>query len=188
MLAAVVTLEAANVSKQQAESLLRKVSLIEAQASRVRPGAPAQRTTLSENEVNSWFTYHAHEHLPAGVTRPRLTLVGNRKVIGTATVDLDAVAKSRASGGTFDVWNLVGGRVPVTVTGLLHAQGGRARFELQQADVSGVPVPRWMVEEMVTHYSRTPDRPKGVRLDQAFELPAGIRQIDIAPGSAIVVQ
>ena len=148
----------------------------------------ARRTSVTEAEVNSWFTYSAASSLPTGVAAPKVTIVGNRKVIGTATVDLDAVAKSRSRGGVFDIWSLIGGQVPVTVSGLLHAQGGRARFDLQEAEVSGIPVPRRVVEELVDYYSRTPDHPEGVRLDQEFALPAGIRQIELSPGTAVVVQ
>jgi hypothetical protein len=178
--------QGATVSKQQAESLARKITRIEQHAS-TSPRVPL-RTPMSESEVNSWFTYNAPPLLPAGVAQPKLTIVGKRRVIGAATVDLDAVAKSRRSGRTFDVWNLVSGRVPVTITGLLHAERGKARFEMESAEVSGVPVPRRLVEEMVSYYTRTPNHPNGLSLDDYFALPAGIKQIEISPGNAVVVQ
>ena len=180
--------DAASVSKQQAESFARKIEQIEKQGSAPGPRGAARRTSVTEAEVNSWFTYSAAPSLPTGVASPTVTIVGNRKVIGTATVDLDAIAKSRSKGGAFDIWNLIGGRVPVTVGGLLHAQEGRVKFDLQEAEVSGIPVPRRVVEELVDYYSRTPDHPQGIRLDQEFELPAGIRQIELSPGTAVVVQ
>ena len=185
---AFAVVEGASVSKQQAESFARKIELIEQQGAAPGTRGAVRRTSVTEAEVNSWFTYSAASSLPTGVAAPKLTIVGNRKVIGTATVDLDAVAKSRSRGGVFDIWSLIGGQVPVTVSGLLHAQGGRARFDLQEAEVSGIPVPRRVVEELVDYYSRTPDHPEGVRLDQEFALPAGIRQIELSPGTAVVVQ
>ena len=69
-----------------------------------------------------------------------------------------------------------------------RAKADAARFEMQEAEVAGIPVPRRVVQELVDYYSRTPDHPKGVRLDDDFELPAGIRQIDLSPGAAVVVQ
>jgi hypothetical protein len=182
-----ITVHGSDVSRQQAESLLQKVTDIQAHAESRSTPAP-RRTTLSESEVNSWFAYHAPDLLPDGIAQPRVTILGSRRVRGTAVVDLDAVSRQRASGGLFDVWNFVGGRLPVTVTGLLHADGGRGRFELQQADISGVPVPMRMVDELVQYYSRTPDRPTGLRLTETFELPAGIKQVDLRPGAAVVVQ
>jgi hypothetical protein len=44
------------------------------------------------------------------------------------------------------------------------------------------------VQELVDYYSRTPDHPGGVRLDEEFELPSGIQRIDISPGVVVVVQ
>jgi hypothetical protein len=179
------------VSKQQADSLAKKITLIEQHgASAPRPPTPKspRRTPMSEGEVNSWFAYHAPPLLPNGLTEPRLTIVDTRKVVGVATVDLDAIAKSRQSGRTFDIWKLIGGRVPVTVTGLVNAHDGRVRFDLQSAEISGVPVPTRVVQELVDYYSRSPDRPNGLRLDDEFALPAGIRDIELSPGAAVVVQ
>jgi hypothetical protein len=186
----VATVYGAAVSRQQADAFARKIETIEKQGG---PGAKrsavtSQRTPVSESEINSWFTYRAAPVLPQGLTQPSLTIIGNGQVSGNATVDLDAVARSRSSGRTFDLWNLVGGRVPVTVAGVIRTRDGRARFELQDAAISGVPVPRRVVQELVAYYSRTPQHPNGQRLDDEWELPAGIKNIEITPGAAVVVQ
>lgn len=183
-------LEGAAVTRQQADSAAKKISQIEQQgqsAKSVRASASPRRTPMSEGEVNSWFVYHAPPLLPNGLTEPRLTIVDAKKVVGVATVDLDAIAKARATGGTFDIWRLIGGRVPVTVTGLVNAHDGRVRFDLESAEVSGVPVPTRVVQELVDYYSRSPERPNGLRLDDEFALPAGIRDIELSPGTAVVV-
>jgi hypothetical protein len=62
------------------------------------------------------------------------------------------------------------------------------RFELQSTTVGGVPIPKRLLQEIVTHYSRTADRPDGINLDDEFMLPARIREIQVEPGHAIVVQ
>jgi hypothetical protein len=59
---------------------------------------------------------------------------------------------------------------------------------MQSASLSGIPLPKSFLQELVTFYSRTPDSPEGIRLDDPFELPASIRQIEIGPGQAVVVQ
>jgi len=43
-------------------------------------------------------------------------------------------------------------------------------------------------QEIVSYYSKTPERPAGINLDDEFPLPAGIREIQVEPGHAIVVQ
>ena len=189
ILLALAGLQAREVSRQQADSFAKKVAIIAQQGS-TPPRASvtsAKRTVLSETEVNSWFTYRAQPLIPRGVTSPKVTIIGNGRVMGLATVDLDAVSKERSS-GTFDLWNLVGGRVPVAVTGVLETKGGRGRFDLQSATLGGVPVPKALLQELVSYYSRTPDNPAGVRIDSPFLLPARIQQIEVGPGQAVVVQ
>ena len=189
VLTALVPLQAATVSKQQADGFSKKVALIQEQGEvSSKATAAARRTPLSEDELNSWFTYQAQPFLPSGLTQPKITIVGDGRVAGQATVDLDAVAKRRASGGTFDPWSLVGGRVPVNVIGILHTRDGMGRFELQSADIGGVPVPKTILQELVSQYSRSPNHPAGVKLDDAFALPAKIRQIEVGQGQAVIVQ
>jgi hypothetical protein len=175
------------VSRQGADAFAEKVALIRRHGE-LTDRAPARRTAVTQDEVNSWFAFRAQPHLPNGVTQPEVTIVGEGRLAGQAIVDLDAVAKRRASGGAFDPWALLGGRVPVKVTGILHTRDGMARLEIQSADVSGVPVPPSLLQELVSFYSRSPERPAGVRLDDTFALPSNIRQIEVGQGQAVVVQ
>ena len=185
---AMATAQAGDVSRQQADSFAKKVAII-AQRGSVPSARPAPaRTVVSETEVNSWFTYRAHEVIPKGVTEPKVTIIGNGRVMGLATVDLDAVSRQRASGSTFDLWNLVGGKVPIAVTGVLQTKAGRGTFDLQSATLGGVPVPKVLLQELVSYYSRTADHPDGVRIDTPFQLPAKIQQIEVGQGQAVVVQ
>jgi hypothetical protein len=182
-----VILHAAAISKQEADLFARKVAQIVGQADRnEKPGS--RRTSVSESELNSWFAYSATPLLPAGVAEPRITMVGNGKVAGKAIVDLDAIAKRKQSGGTFDLWNLVGGKVPVNVIGTLRTKDGQGTFLLESADISGVPVPKTFLQEVVSYYSRTPNNPRGMNLEDPFALPASIRQIDVGAGQAVIVQ
>ena len=180
-------LSAANVSKQQAEVFTRKLGEI------AKPNPPAikpgmRRTPITEGEVNSWFAFQAAPLLPKGVSQPQVTIIGNGKVAGQAVVDLEAVGKKRGSGSVLDPWSYLGGRVPVNVTGILHTKDGVGTFELESADVSGLPVPAGLLQELISLYSRSETKPQGVRLDQQFTLPANIRQIEVGQGRAVVVQ
>jgi hypothetical protein len=118
-------------------------------------------------------------------------MVGNGRVAARAVVDLDAIAKRRSSGrasGRFDVWSLVGGKVPVTVAGVLRTTGGTGTFEFESADVSGIPVPKTVLQELVSYYTRSTDNPRGVNLDEAFPLPASIQHVDVGAGQVVIVQ
>jgi hypothetical protein len=185
-IAALVSLDAATVTRQNAEAFAQKVAQIRRQ-SEVGSRA-ARRTPLTQDELNSWLAYQSQPHLPNGVSAPEVTIVGEGRVSGNAVVDLETIAKRRSSGGSLDPWSLVGGRVPVTVTGILHTRDGMGRFEVQSAEIAGLPVPSAFLQELLSYYSRSPERPQGVRLDDTFSLPANIRQIEVGQGQAVVVQ
>jgi hypothetical protein len=186
VVASVATISAAGMTRQEADVFARKVVDIHDHGAQEK--RRARRTTISETELNSWFTYRAQPLLPAGLVQPKITIVGNGKLLGAATIDLDAIGKQRATGGTFDVFKYLGGRMPISITGVLHTKGGQGRFELQAADVSGVPIPKTLLQELVSHYTRSEERPQGYRLEEPFALPANIRQIDVGQGQAVVVQ
>ena len=180
----------AAVSEQQADAFTKKLAIVTqrgASGVQSRSGA-AQRTPFTEGEVNSYFAYRSTDVLPPGVSDPRLTMAGDGRLKGTATVDLETIAKRKSTGGTLDPWAYLGGRLPVMVTGVLRTQNGTGRFELQEATVSGVPVPTSVLQDILAYYSRTDSNPAGVRLDDSFKLPSQIKQIEVGQGQAVVVQ
>jgi hypothetical protein len=177
--------QAVTTSKPQADAFAKKLAIIKQHAER-SPDMP-RRTTVTEAEVNSWFVYRAKPLLPVGVKDPSLVAVGNGKLLGVVTVDLEDIGKQKSNGGA-DAWRLLGGQLPISLSGVLRTKGGRGQFELQSASIAGLPVPKTLVQELVTHYTRTDEKPDGVRLDEAFSLPANIKQIDVGQGQAIVVQ
>lgn len=185
--AAIAQASDARVSREQSDAFMRKIITI-ADGARTSAAAGARRTALSESELNSWFAYHGQPLIPHGVAEPRITILGEGKLGAAAIVDLDAVAKRKATGGVLDPWSYMGGRVPVNVTGYLHTQSGVGRFQLESAEVSGVPVPKTLLQEVVAYYSRSENHPNGVSLDAPFELPAGINRIEVGRGQAVVVQ
>jgi hypothetical protein len=185
---ATASLQGADVklSRQQADAFNVKIFQIAANGGTGEAGA--RRTPISEAELNSWFAFHGQPLVPRGIAEPVISMVGPGKVSGRAIVDLDVVAKKRATGGVLDPWGYIGGKMPVSVTGLLHTKEGVGRFQLESAEVSGVPVPKMVLQELVAYYTRTEDHPSGVNMDDPFELPARIRQIEVGAGEAVVVQ
>ncbi len=183
-------LQAAGVSQQQADAFSQKMATVKLQGIngvRAQNSAP-RRTPFTETELNSWFAYRSAEVMPAGVTEPRVTLVGNGKVKAAATVDLEVIAKQRSSGRALDPWSYLGGRLPVTLSGVLRTENGMGRFDLEEAAVSGVPVPASVLADIVSYYSKSDSDPEGVRLNDNFRLPSQIKQIEMGVGQAVIVQ
>ncbi len=164
----------------------QKIDLItqNAQGAQAMP----RRTTVTEAEVNAYLALDARDQLPQGVIDPAVSILGEGRVSGRATVDLDAVSKERASGGFFDPMRYLTGQLPVSATGVLHTDKGVARLDLESAQVSGVSVPKAMLQQLLSYYSRSEQHPDGVSLDDPFPLPAKIQRIEMGRGLAVIVQ
>ena len=173
-------------SKRDADVLKQKVAVIQSFAD--KPTRQANRTTVTENEVNAYLAFDAQPQLPAGVVDPAVTILGTGRVSGRAVVDLDAVRRAKASQSWFDPTNYLTGRLPVVATGRLTTTNGVGRFALESASVGGVPVPKLLLQEIVSYYSRTAENPTGINIDDPFALPARIREIQVERGHAIIVQ
>jgi hypothetical protein len=190
VLAAVVAgglaMTAANVSREQAESFQRKVAQIVRQAESQQERE--RRTLVTEGEVNSYLRYSAGDQLPVGVTEPSIAIHAQGRLNGRAIVDLDIIRQKKSSGGWFDPMSYLTGRLPITASGVLRTADGKGQFELTSAEVSGIPIPKSFLQEIVTFYTRTSSTPDGINIDAPFELPAEIRRIDVEPAKATVVQ
>ncbi len=185
----VAVLTAAALSPQHADAFAKKVAIISQQSRRSCARTPAaRRTAVSETELNSWFAYRSRPLLPVGMTEPQITIVGDGKVNGAATVDLDAVARSRRTGSADR--SVESARRPAAGDGqrrpahaersgpLRAASGSRVGRADSQVDPAGAG--------LVLFANR---RGSGrISIDEPFALPAGIRQIEVGQGQAVIVQ
>ena len=186
-LAIPVTIMAAeNLTPQLAAAFEKKIVAVQANA-RIEAKAP-RSTQFSEDETNSYLKFNAGPLLPVGLAEPVITIHGEGRVTGRAVVDLDVVRQKQSSGGWFDPTSYLTGKLPVSAVGRIVTADGKGRFELETADVSGIPVPKTLLAQMVNYFTRTADNPKGSSIDDTFELPAEIRRIDIATGRFTVIQ
>lgn len=179
--------EQIQLTRQDADALQQKLALINENAGARAPRSQMRTTRISERELNAYLRYHARNEMPVGVVEPYVWILGNGRVAGRAIVDLDAVRKQKPRGWT-DPAGYLTGRLPVRATGTLKTRNGVGRFTLESAEVSGVTIPQFMLQEIVSFYTRTPEMPSGVALDAPFELPAAIREVQVGKGSATIIQ
>lgn len=171
----------------------RDAARLQAKIDRITRGTPARgkaraTTAITETEVNSYLRYELADRIPAGVTDPWVSILENGRLSGRATVDLARVGQSRKSSGMLDPFNFMTGSLPLAVNGILRTKNGVGTFAVESASISSVPVPVWMLQEIVSYYSKSESAPKGVAIDKPFVLPNGIREIQTARGQATVVQ
>jgi hypothetical protein len=115
-------------------------------------------------------------------------LLGQGRASGQAVVDLDRVRQSSGATSVLNPLSYLRGRLPMVATGTLQSRDGVARLQFESATVSGVPVPKFVLQQIVSYYSRSERFPSGINLDDPFTLPARIREIQVERGQAIVVQ
>jgi len=178
IVAALVSVSTADVlTPQLADAFEKKIVLVQKLAGET--SSKTRATSFTQPETNSYLKYKAGALLPTGLTQPELTIIGGGKVSGRAIVDLDVVRQKQSSGGWFDPTSYLTGKLPVTASGRIVTWDGKGKFELERAEVSGVPIPKQFLAQMVNFFTRTADNPKGSSIDDTFELPAAIRRIDV---------
>ena len=183
---ALASLAALQISREQGDGLARKIEEIKknAAAEPVR----SRRTSMTDPEVNSYLAFNVKDKIPRGLANPEIRTIGDGQLAGRVFVDMDEFKRGRSSGGIMDPLSYVSGQVPLTARGLLRTRDGKGQFQLISAEILGVPLPKPIVQELVTFFSRTPERPKGFNMDEPFDLPVKIREIAVNQGEAVVNQ
>jgi hypothetical protein len=176
------------VARRDADAFKVKVAEITRRGGVTATAAARARTTVTESEVNSYLAVEVADDLPSGVVSPTVTLLGQGRTKGQAVVDLDRVRQGMGATSALNPLSYLRGRLPVVATGTIESRDGIARLQFESASVSGVPVPKFVIQQIVGYYSRSAHYPSGVNLDEPFTLPARIREIQVERGQAIVVQ
>lgn len=176
----------APLQRGDGDRLLLKMGRIVENSMQRKPRA--MRTPVTEQELNAYLNHQAKDQMPVGVVQPEISILGGGKIAARAIVDVEAARKQQGGGGWLDPWSYLGRRVPISAMGRLQTKNGVGSFALESAEVSGITVPKTLLQQLVSYYSRTPENPRGVDLDAPFELPARIREIVVQKGQAIVVQ
>jgi hypothetical protein len=184
--AAIAGAAGSQLSQEHGNRLAGKIESIQRNgaAASVRP----QTTRLSQTEVNSYLAFNVPEKIPHGLTNPQIGMVGSGQLSGRVYVDIDEFKRSRQSGGLMDPFSYISGQVPVSARGFLRTRDGIGQFQLAAAELHGVPLPKPLVQELVSYFSRTPERPNGFNLDEPFPLPAKIHTVTIESGEALIAQ
>lgn len=174
------------LSKEDGDRLQSKIEEI-AKNGAAEPVKP-KKTHVPENELNSYLNLNMKEKMPKGLSGPQVTIVGDGRLVGRVSVDFDEFNRQRKSRGFMDPLSYLSGRVPVNARGLFRANDGKGQFQLESADIQGVPLPKPLLQELVRFFSRTDADPKGFDIDAPFDLPAKIREIVTHRGEALIVQ
>jgi hypothetical protein len=185
-----VTVSAQNAdAKRDNDQMQKSLNAIMARANTPPVGKtlPPLRTTFTDTQFNAWLLGDGKDNVPVGLLQPKVTFLPAGKISAKAIVDLDAVRKSK-SRGMLDPMNLLTGLMPITLTGTLSGSGGMGTFDVESASLGTWPLPRAILAELLAYYSKSPEYPEGIALGKPFPLPAAVKGLIIARGTATVVQ
>ena len=143
-------------------------------------------TPLLESEVNAYLAFQGARHLPVGIRAP-VVRIGEDRLSAEAVIDLDVIRESRERTG-FDLVRYLAGQLVVTASGRVRSANGTARVDVEAVTIGGIPVPVQVLQEVVRHFTRTPEQPAGSRLDEPIPLPYGITELRLLPGLAVIAQ
>jgi hypothetical protein len=174
------------LSRQDGDRLQAKIDAMMKNAA----ASPPKRGEFSilEREANSYLVFNLKEKMPQGLTNPEITMIGDGALAARVLVDMDEVRRRRQSRSLIDPLNYLSGQVPLNARGILRTREGRGQLHLRSADIGGVPLPKPLLQELVSFFSRTPQNPNGFDIDSPFDLPAKIREISVRTGESVVVQ
>lgn len=174
--------------RRDAASLEQKVAAINQRAAASRAlTSPMFRTVLTDREVNAYFKVNGKTVLPVGVLDPELQIGEGGRVDAKVVLDLDAALKPQ-NRSFFDPLAWLGGKAPVTASGTVRAANGRGVLQLDTATISGISIPKSLLQQLISYYTRTPESPEGFDLDKPFDLPAKIQAVETSQGQAVVIQ
>jgi hypothetical protein len=159
LIAAVSSGAAVQLSREQGAKLALKIDGLNKNAA-IEP-VRSRTTPMSELEVNSYLAFNINDKIPRGLANPDIRMVGDGQLAGRVFVEIDEFKRHRSAGGFLDPLSYISGQVPLTARGVLHTRGGRGQFQLASAEIHGVPVPKPIVQELVSFFSRTPEKPHG---------------------------
>src|SRR5687768_8916803 len=163
-----------DAARADAERMSKKVQAILARAEAKAGQAKPLTTTFTESELNAYLRLDPTVGLPVGLKHPTVTLLDAGRVDSKALVDLDMVRVSEKP-GWLDPLAYVTGIVEVRTIGTFRSSNGKGVYVYESASLGGMPIPKSILAELVSFYTRTPETPQGIPLDAPFDLPHRIR-------------
>ena len=104
-----------------------------------------------------------HGTLDIGATTTYADLQQSRDVLQklpmlvAASRDLDKALKP----SLLNPLSWFGGKTEVTAAGIVRAENGKGTIDLQSATLAGISIPKSVLQQVVSYYTRTPESPEG---------------------------
>jgi hypothetical protein len=169
------------LSWAEADSLSRKLAVIEENHKQAKPHR-RQTVQVTQGELNSYLNLSYASELPRGLTDVDIRF-GYERIDAKGYVDIEQM-KGTVAAPSWGPLALLGGQVPIELSGKLVNQDGFGTVELDSAYVASIRVPISVVEQMVASSTRSEKNPEGFDIHAPFRLPYSVNRVRIEPGKA----
>ena len=129
--------------------------------------------------MGSYVVYSLKEDIPGQIDSIDVQLAPD-----TVGSDTQITFPSNATGNPV-VDALVGGTHNLFLKGKLNGRDGRGKFDLQEVQVDGIPVPNVLIQALLKRYVK-PKYPEA-DLSEPFDLPWEVQELKLENGKATVI-
>ena len=168
-----------SLSEKSAHSLQAKIDAIKKATRTFGHKRGSSQVELSEEELESYVVYSLKEDIPGQIDSIDVQLAPD-----TVGSDTQITFPSNATGNPV-VDALVGGTHNLFLKGKLNGRDGRGKFDLQEVQVDGIPVPNVLIQALLKRYVK-PKYPEA-DLSEPFDLPWEVQELKLENGKAAVI-
>ena len=176
LLGIAVAFAVAGAASSEYLSAKRKIEQIE--SDRLKAGT---RLELNQPELNAYVEQEA----PAGVRNPKVQVLSPGLVSGSALIDFNKLRSGQGHPPGWLARRLLEGEHPVTVIARIESGNGRAKVDVQKAQISGVTIDGRTIDFLIQTFL-VPIYPDAV-VGQPFEMGYHIDRLDVQPTAVGVV-
>ncbi|MFQ5791953.1 MAG: hypothetical protein ACE5JI_15880 [Acidobacteriota bacterium] len=182
LVTAAVGQEVPEASSAQAEGLDKKLQALVARYGEGK--ADEMQFEISQAEANAYLRHRMGDRLPKGIRAPWVRFETGAIHAG-AELDVALLGELMVSS---PLEQLFSGHVPVELRARFQGEEGVGKMDLEQFTLSGIPLPKSYVQQIAATFSKSPSRPDGIRLEEPFPLPFGIRSARVLEGRVLLRQ
>ncbi len=150
----------------------------------LKQGKSAPRIEVSEADLNSWLAVAVESRRRLGVRSLEVDLQGSNRLRAVAVVDMDQVQLEGFSVRLFKA--VLSGEQRLVMEGRLEVSQGRGQYQVENASFNGVTVPAWLASMVISYLSS--HQPPHVDVTESFDLPYGLRDIELLADRAVILR
>jgi hypothetical protein len=163
-----------------------KVSAVfgELQQPKPKDKGPQQTFVLTEKDLNDWAAFAMKSKKRLGVQSIQIKLQDRGAFHTTARINMNDV---KLEGFAFRMFkSVLYGTQTLEADGLLTAQNGKARYEVQKASFNSIWVPAWLVNSVIGYLGSK--QPPNIDITEEFQIPYEVKEIRVLRGKLEVIR